>query len=173
MSRKIVIIGTLDTKGAEIAYLRDRLQALDLETIVVDSGILGEPIGIALDPERDISRAKAARYGDHTIEELRDAGSRGKPVEGMRAALKQLLDGVTTVARRLGPADIALRIQCDADGFAQDPGIDHNGLQIQRFKPLAQIGNLRTFGVQRADDDNLLTHRTFLRLDGKRPCTLP
>jgi uncharacterized protein (UPF0261 family) len=90
MSRKIVIIGTLDTKGAEIAYLRDRLQALDLETIVVDSGILGEPIGIALDPERDISRAKAARYGDHTIEELRDAGSRGKAVEGMRAALKQL-----------------------------------------------------------------------------------
>ena len=90
MSRKIVIIGTLDTKGAEIAYLRDRLQALDLETIVVDSGILGEPIGIALDPERDVSRAKAARYGDHTIEELRDAGSRGKAVEGMRAALKQL-----------------------------------------------------------------------------------
>ena len=90
MGKKIVIIGTLDTKGAEIAYLRDRLEALDLETIVVDSGILGEPIGIALDPERDISRAKAARYGDHTIEELRDAGSRGKAVEGMRAALKQL-----------------------------------------------------------------------------------
>ena len=90
MGKKIVIIGTLDTKGAEIAYLRERLEALDLETIVIDSGILGEPIGIALDPERDISRAKAARYGGHTIEELRDAGSRGKAVEGMRAALKQL-----------------------------------------------------------------------------------
>ena len=61
MARTVVIIGTLDTKGAEIAYLRDRLQALGLDTIVVDSGILGEPLGITLDPERDISRARRIR----------------------------------------------------------------------------------------------------------------
>ena len=52
MARTVVIIGTLDTKGAEIAYLRDRLQALGLNTIVVDFGIPGEPLGITLDPER-------------------------------------------------------------------------------------------------------------------------
>ncbi|MEJ2266646.1 MAG: Tm-1-like ATP-binding domain-containing protein, partial [Anaerolineales bacterium] len=38
----------------------------------------------------DYPKVLRARYGDHTIEELRDAGSRGKAVEGMRAALKQL-----------------------------------------------------------------------------------
>jgi uncharacterized protein (UPF0261 family) len=90
MGKRVVIIGTLDTKGPEIAYLRDRLQFLGLETSVVDSGILGEPIGITLEAGRDISRAEAARYAGTTIEALRNAGSRGKAVEGMRTALRKL-----------------------------------------------------------------------------------
>lgn len=90
MGKTVVIIGTLDTKGPEIAYLRDRLQALDLETIVIDSGILGEPLGITLDPQRDFDHAKAARYGGTTIEALQNAGSRGKAVDGMREAVKKL-----------------------------------------------------------------------------------
>lgn len=90
MGKTVVIIGTLDTKGQEIAYLRDRLQSLDLETIVVDSGILGEPLGIELDPQRDFAHAKTALYGGSTIEDLQNSGSRGKAVEGMRIALKRL-----------------------------------------------------------------------------------
>ena len=89
MGKSVFIIGTLDTKGAEIGYLRDRLQALGLATTVVDSGILGEPLGITQD-EHDISRAQAAVYGGTTIEQLRAAGSRGKAVAGMREALKKL-----------------------------------------------------------------------------------
>lgn len=90
MGKTVVIIGTLDTKGPEIAYLRDRLQALHLKTIVIDSGILGEPLGITLDPQRDYDHAKAARYGGTTIEALQNAGSRGKAVDGMREALQKL-----------------------------------------------------------------------------------
>ncbi len=90
MDKTILIIGTLDTKGAEIAYLRDRLQALGLQTIIVDDGILGEPLGITLNPGRDVSRADAATYGGTTLAALRNAGSRGKAVAGMREALKKL-----------------------------------------------------------------------------------
>lgn len=86
MVKNVVVIGTLDTKGPEIAYLRDRLQALGLETTVIDSGILGEPLGIV----PDIDRATAAAYADMTIEALRNAGSRGRAVAGMREALKKL-----------------------------------------------------------------------------------
>jgi len=86
MSKNVVIIGTLDTKGPEIAYLRDRVRSLGLDATVIDSGILGEPIGIT--PE--ISRAEAAVYGGTTIDALRNAGSRGKAVHGMREALKKL-----------------------------------------------------------------------------------
>ena len=86
MGKNVVIIGTLDTKGPEIAYLRDRIQALGLDTTVIDSGILGEPLGIV----PDITRAEAATYAGTTIEALRNAGSRGKAVHGMREALKVL-----------------------------------------------------------------------------------
>jgi uncharacterized protein (UPF0261 family) len=82
----VVIIGTLDTKGPEIKYLRDRLHDLGLNTIVVDSGILGEPLDIM----PDIDHAQAATYGGTTIEALRNAGSRGRAVAGMREALKKL-----------------------------------------------------------------------------------
>ena len=86
MPKTVVIIGTLDTKGPEIAYLRDRLQALGLQTTVVDSGILGEPLDIT----PDINHAEAAAYGGTTIEALQNAGSRGRAVHGMRKALKKL-----------------------------------------------------------------------------------
>src|SRR5687768_3009605 len=86
MDKTVVVIGTLDTKGPEIAYLRDRLNALGLTTTVIDSGILGEPNGIV----PDISRADAAKLGGTTIDALRNAGSRGRAVHGMREALKQL-----------------------------------------------------------------------------------
>jgi uncharacterized protein (UPF0261 family) len=36
-------VGTLDTKGAEYAYLRDRVTEAGVDVIVVDAGILGEP----------------------------------------------------------------------------------------------------------------------------------
>lgn len=91
MSKTVHIIGTLDTKGAEIGYLRDRLEALGVPTTIVDSGILGEPLGIDLRPDRDISRAEAATYGGFSIDQLRNAGSRGKAVAGMREALKTLV----------------------------------------------------------------------------------
>jgi uncharacterized protein (UPF0261 family) len=87
MGKTVVIIGTLDTKGPEIAYLRDRLQALGLQTTVIDSGILGEPLAI----KPDIDHAEVAIYGGTTIEALRQAGSRGKAVAGMREALKKLV----------------------------------------------------------------------------------
>ncbi|NLH06547.1 MAG: UPF0261 family protein [Chloroflexi bacterium] len=87
MSKTVVIIGTLDTKGPEIAYLRDRIRDLGLNTLVIDSGILGEPVGV----EPDITRAEAATYAGTTIEALRNAGSRGRAVEGMRTALKKLV----------------------------------------------------------------------------------
>ena len=102
MAKTVVLIGTLDTKGPEIAYLRDRLQALDLATIVIDSGILGEPLDIV----PDIDHAEAATYAGTTIEALQNAGSRGKAVAGMREALKKLtaklyadgrLDGIVSM----------------------------------------------------------------------------
>lgn len=83
----IVIVATLDTKGPEVAHLRDRLNALGAETIVVDSGILGEPDGIT----PDISHDELAARSGMTIEDLRNAGTRGQAVEIMRRLVTELV----------------------------------------------------------------------------------
>ncbi len=82
----VLLIGTLDTKGHEIAYLRERLQGLGFGALVLDSGILGEPLGCA----PDISRAEVARAAGHEIDALRTIGARGAAVERMVVGVERL-----------------------------------------------------------------------------------
>jgi uncharacterized protein (UPF0261 family) len=105
----IALIGTLDTKGAEIGYVRDRLRALGARPLVVDSGILGEADGI----EPDVSRTEVARAGGRDLEAIRSAGSRGAAVqlmlEGVRAAVLEAYgDGRVHGVLCLGGAEGAL-----------------------------------------------------------------
>ena len=86
MARNVVLLGTMDTKGPEFAYVRDRMHDLGLTTTVIDVGILGAPLDIV----PDIDHAEVARFGGTTIEALQQAGSRGKAVEGMRDAVQKL-----------------------------------------------------------------------------------
>ncbi len=82
----VLLIGTLDTKGPETCYLRDRIRDLGCDTLVMDSGILGEAVGIT--PEID-RRAVAAASGA-TLDGLRNAGTRGKAVEEMLKGVRNL-----------------------------------------------------------------------------------
>ena len=77
--KTVLLIGTLDTKGREIAYLRDRVRALGLATLVLDSGILGEALGC----EADISRDQVARAAGYELRALQTIGTRGAAVERM------------------------------------------------------------------------------------------
>ena len=95
MAKTVVLIGTLDTKGPEIAYLRDRLQELRLSTIVIDSGILGEPLEIV----PDIPHEQSATYAGSNLEAMRTAGSRGKAVDLMRESLKNLVSELYRTGR--------------------------------------------------------------------------
>jgi len=82
----VLLIGTLDTKGPETAYLRDRVRALGCEALVLDSGILGEAVGI----EADFNRQLVAQAAGSTIDALRNAGSRGKAVEEMLKGVRKI-----------------------------------------------------------------------------------
>jgi uncharacterized protein (UPF0261 family) len=60
----VVLLGTLDTKGAEYAYLRDRLREHDVDVLLVDAGV-NEP---TIEP--DIGREELAanvEYGDRGV----------------------------------------------------------------------------------------------------------
>jgi uncharacterized protein (UPF0261 family) len=86
----VVLIGTLDTKGPEVAYLRDRILESGLKACVLDAGILGEAVGIC----PDIPRQEVARAAGKHINEIRNAGSRG-------AAVAQMMRGVAAICRQL------------------------------------------------------------------------
>jgi uncharacterized protein (UPF0261 family) len=107
--KTVLLIGTLDTKGREIAYLRDRVRALGLATLVLDSGILGEPLGC----EADISRDEVARAAGYELRELQTIGTRGAAVERMihgveRVALELLAAGRIDGLISLGGAEGAV-----------------------------------------------------------------
>jgi uncharacterized protein (UPF0261 family) len=80
VSKSVLIIATLDTKGPEAAYIRDGLNRLGIKTTVIDTGILGEPLDIT----PDISHEELAKFGGITLHELQNSGTRGRAVEQMR-----------------------------------------------------------------------------------------
>jgi uncharacterized protein (UPF0261 family) len=94
----VVLVGTLDTKGHEYAFLRDRLREHGVDVVVVDCGIMGEPLTTA-----DVSREEVAAAAGADVHQLAAAGDRGAAVaamaEGAAAVLTRLraegrLDGV-------------------------------------------------------------------------------
>lgn len=74
----VVLLGTLDTKGAEYGYLRDRIREHDVEVVVVDAGILGEPL-----IEPDVTRQEVAAAAGADVQALADARDRANAIETM------------------------------------------------------------------------------------------
>jgi uncharacterized protein (UPF0261 family) len=96
-TRTILLIGTLDTKGQEYAYVRDRIRALGHETIVMDLGILAEP---AFPP--DIPAADVARAAGQEIAALRARADRGTAVDAMQRGASALVPALYAEGRFAG-----------------------------------------------------------------------
>ncbi len=79
--RTVVLVGTLDTKGDEYAYLRDRLKRHGVNTLLVDVGTVGPPR-----TEPDITRQEAAAAAGVDLDELTRARDRGRAVSAMARA---------------------------------------------------------------------------------------
>jgi len=85
----VLLIGTLDTKGTEVRFVRDRLREHGVEVVVLDAGVLGEP---AFQP--DVTRTRVFAAAGTTWEAVRDAADRGQ-------AVTKAATGVAQVARAL------------------------------------------------------------------------
>jgi uncharacterized protein (UPF0261 family) len=83
--KTILIIGTLDTKGAEFAYVRDLIQARGFATLVMDTGVAGAP---AFRP--DLSAEQVAEAAGASLAALRQAGDRGAALEAMGLGARAL-----------------------------------------------------------------------------------
>jgi uncharacterized protein (UPF0261 family) len=74
----VALVGTLDTKGPDFAFLAARLRAAGAEVFVVDVGT-DEPDGLTPDIDGDTVAAAAGT----TRAELREAADRGRAVTEM------------------------------------------------------------------------------------------
>lgn len=84
MAKTIALVGTLDTKGEEIEFLRSLILARGHEVLIADTGILGEPY-----LQADISRREIAIAGESNIDILRKKGDEAFAQRVMAAGLKK------------------------------------------------------------------------------------
>jgi uncharacterized protein (UPF0261 family) len=82
MSQKtVVLLGTLDTKGSEYQYLKERLELAGVRVLLVDVGTLDSPRA-----KPDISRQEVAAAAGVDLEALTAARDRGRAVSEMAEA---------------------------------------------------------------------------------------
>ena len=82
----VVLVGTLDTKGTEYAWLADRIRERGVDVVLVDAGIVGEPLATP-----DVSRDEVAAAGGADASALAAAGDRGAAVEAMARGAAEIV----------------------------------------------------------------------------------
>ena len=65
MTKTIVVVGALDTKGQEFAFVKAAIEARGHRALVINTGVIGEP---PFKP--DISAAEVAQAGGSTLPAL-------------------------------------------------------------------------------------------------------
>jgi len=105
---KIVIIGTLDTKGPEAGFVRDQVVKQGHIPLMIDPGILGKPAIPA-----DVTRQQVAQAGGHELADLIATGNKHHcqqaMIDGLVKVVTQLhnegqVDGVVAIGGAQGTA---------------------------------------------------------------------
>jgi uncharacterized protein (UPF0261 family) len=89
----VYLLATLDTKGIEAAYVRDRLAELDVPCVIVDVGCLGEPA-----TQADITREEVFTAAGTSLSAVQAKHDRGEAVAKAAAGAT----AIVTAAHREG-----------------------------------------------------------------------
>ena len=89
MGKTLVITGSLDTKGREFAFLKELIEKEGLDTLMVDFGVMGEPVFTP-----DITRQEVANAGGGDLATLASG-------EHKDEAMRVMAAGLAVVVRRL------------------------------------------------------------------------
>jgi uncharacterized protein (UPF0261 family) len=89
MAKTVVLIGSLDTKGQEFAFVKDLIHKQGLDTLVVDFGVMGAPVF-----EPDIARAEVVQAGGGDLNRLESGQHKDE-------AMQVMARGLAEVVRRL------------------------------------------------------------------------
>jgi uncharacterized protein (UPF0261 family) len=89
MKKTVLLLGTMDTKGAEFGYVKEKIAKNGHRVIVLDAGILGAP---QLEP--DISNEEVAQAAGTSIHDLVAQGKEG-------VAIDLMTKGASSMVQRL------------------------------------------------------------------------
>ena len=88
-SNAVLIVATMDTKNREAIFIKERLEGIGIDVLIMDAGIRGKsPVQV------DISRHDVAGASGRTIEKVQDIGHEGE-------ALDIMIQGAIDCARDL------------------------------------------------------------------------
>jgi uncharacterized protein (UPF0261 family) len=93
----VVIVGTLDTKGEEVEFLRNELSRQKCKVIVIDVGTLHPPTCLS-----DIHRDEVASAAGTSIDALRKLGDRRCAIESMILGASVIVKGLHQDSRLSG-----------------------------------------------------------------------
>lgn len=84
--KTVVLIGTLDTKGVEYEFARNRFQKAGIKTILINAGVIGQsPI------QSDVTNEEVALAGSSDLQTLKIKNDRGFAVSVMTKGVNQIV----------------------------------------------------------------------------------
>lgn len=89
MPKQVIVIGALDTKGEDFAFIKERIEERGFKAIVVDVGVMGEP---PFKP--DVDADAVAKAGGESLSSLRAKGDKGN-------AMVVMTRGAAEIAKKL------------------------------------------------------------------------
>ena len=78
MTKTVALLGALDTKGAEYGFVKQCIEARGHKTLLIDVGVLGDPV---IQP--DVTRREVAAAGGADLDQLVARQDRGEAVAAM------------------------------------------------------------------------------------------
>ena len=86
MAKTVALLATLDTKGVEIAFMRDCITARGHRALVIDSGLMGKAATVA-----DLTNAQVAEAAGSSLQTLRRNADREESAPIMAAGATKLV----------------------------------------------------------------------------------
>lgn len=87
MQKCIAVIGSLDTKGDDFAFIKKEIEKRGHRALLINTGVLGEPL-----IEPDVSASEVAQAGGKSLEELREKNDKSLAMKTMKKGIAIVID---------------------------------------------------------------------------------
>ena len=110
----VVLVGTLDTKGREYAFLADRIREHGVDVVLVDAGVMGEPLA-----SPDVTREEVAAAAGADVAALVAAADRGAAISGVSTIRASTVPAIADTAAASSNPPASSVLGCRKTGMGE------------------------------------------------------